>query len=491
MQTEELIQQPASKKVFPLTRGQRRFVILASLLVGDFTAVIISFYLAYQLRFIILDYPSFELNVTHYQQVIGLALPIWMVLFWVYQLYSTKVLFGGLEEYTRLFNTITTGAVTLIVIDFMFHRHESISRGWLIALWVIALLLCGGFRFAFRHWVFFLRRHGHLLTPAVIVNADGEGLMMLEQLKQWHNSGLRVRGFLDERLPIGKQIQEDITILARCDDLEEIIKTYNIEEVIVATGSLNREQLVNIYRIISGLPEVKLRFSSGLFEMISTGLHIKEMAHVPLIEVNKVRIMGLNALLKSIMDYVGAAFLLVFLSPFYAVISLLIHRDSPGPVIYKHQVIGLNGELFNAYKFRTMHNNGNEVLNANPILRKKFEENFKLKDDPRITRIGRFLRRTSLDEMPQLLNVLMGQMSLVGPRFISPPEIHKYGKWGMNLFTVKPGLTGLWQISGRSDVNYEERIRLDMYYIRNWTIWLDIYILLSTIPAVLSRKGAY
>ena len=138
-----------------------------------------------------------------------------------------------------------------------------------------------------------------------------------------------------------------------------------------------------------------------------------------------------------------------------------------------------------------MYNNGDEILQAYPELVIELEREHKLKTDPRITRVGAFLRKYSLDELPQLFNVLLGQMSLVGPRMISPPEMTQYGKWGMNLLTVRPGITGLWQVSGRSDVSYEERIRLDMYYIRNWTIWMDIYLLLATIPAVIKKKGAY
>jgi len=153
--------------------------------------------------------------------------------------------------------------------------------------------------------------------------------------------------------------------------------------------------------------------------------------------------------------------------------------------------MGTNGKQFDAFKFRTMALNGDEILAAYPELKQQLEHEYKIKNDPRVTRIGKFLRQYSLDELPQLFNVLLNQMSLVGPRMISPPEMDQYGSWGMNLLTVRPGITGLWQTSGRSDVSYEERIHMDMYYIRNWTIWNDLYILLTTIPAVIRKKGAY
>jgi lipopolysaccharide/colanic/teichoic acid biosynthesis glycosyltransferase len=153
--------------------------------------------------------------------------------------------------------------------------------------------------------------------------------------------------------------------------------------------------------------------------------------------------------------------------------------------------MGLNGRQFDAFKFRTMDVNGDAILDSHPDLKAELALNHKLKDDPRITRVGGFLRKYSLDELPQLFNVLKRDMSLVGPRMISPAEMDEYNQWGINLLTVKPGITGLWQVSGRSDVSYEERVRLDMYYIRNWTLWLDIQLLLETFPAVLNERDAY
>ena len=154
-------------------------------------------------------------------------------------------------------------------------------------------------------------------------------------------------------------------------------------------------------------------------------------------------------------------------------------------------MVGVNGREFDALKFRTMRVNGDEILEQHPDLKKELSKNHKLKNDPRITRIGHFLRKYSLDELPQLFNVLRGEMTLVGPRMITKAEMDKYQKWDLNLLTVRPGITGLWQVSGRSNISYEERVRLDMYYIRNWTIWLDIQLLIQTIPAVIKGRGAY
>jgi lipopolysaccharide/colanic/teichoic acid biosynthesis glycosyltransferase len=207
--------------------------------------------------------------------------------------------------------------------------------------------------------------------------------------------------------------------------------------------------------------------------------------------VNKVRLTGLDVAMKTLLDYGLTAPRLIALSPLVLALALWVKFDSPGPIIYRRRVLGAGAREFDAFKFRTMHVNGDEILAQYPHLQEELRRNHKLKNDPRTTRVGRFLRKTSLDELPQLFNVLLGQMSLVGPRMISPPELEEYGKWGTNLLTVKPGITGLWQVSGRSDVSYEERVRLDMEYIRNYSVWLDLQILFQTLPAILRGRGAY
>ncbi|MFC1997184.1 sugar transferase, partial [Chloroflexota bacterium] len=182
---------------------------------------------------------------------------------------------------------------------------------------------------------------------------------------------------------------------------------------------------------------------------------------------------------------------LILISPILLAIAIIIKLDSPGPAIHRRQVMGMNGTKFYAYKFRSMRNNGDEILENHPELKDELAKNHKLKNDPRITRIGHFLRKSSLDELPQLFNVLRREMSLVGPRMISPVEVEKYDQWDINLLTVRPGITGPWQVSGRSDISYEERVQIDMFYVRNWTIWLDLQILVQTVPAVFQSRGAY
>ncbi len=198
-----------------------------------------------------------------------------------------------------------------------------------------------------------------------------------------------------------------------------------------------------------------------------------------------------NRILKKFLDYIIVIPSIILIFPLFILIAILVKLDSPGPIIHRRRVLGLNGREFDAFKFRTMFVNGDEILARFPKLKAELDRNYKLKCDPRVTRVGTLLRKFSLDELPQLFNVLAQDMSLIGPRIITPDEISKYGRWGSTLLTAMPGLTGLWQVSGRSDTSYEERVNLDIQYIHNWTVWLDIKILFMTIPTVLKGDGAY
>jgi lipopolysaccharide/colanic/teichoic acid biosynthesis glycosyltransferase len=193
---------------------------------------------------------------------------------------------------------------------------------------------------------------------------------------------------------------------------------------------------------------------------------------------------------KSCLDYIGAGVLIVLLSPVFVFVGALVVLQSGWPVIYRRRVLGMRGE-FDAFKFRTMRPDADAVLASDPVLRAEFEQNFKLKRDPRLTRLGAFLRRSSLDELPQLFNVLKGQMSLVGPRMVTLAELEKYGEYKVLRLTVKPGITGYWQVHGRQEVHYDERVRMDMYYIQNWSLMMDLKILIKTPLKVLRKEGAY
>ena len=209
---------------------------------------------------------------------------------------------------------------------------------------------------------------------------------------------------------------------------------------------------------------------------------------------NKLK-MWWNLKIKRLMDMVIVCTGGIFLLPFLLFIALLIKLSSPGPVLYRHKRLGMNGKYFYAYKFRSMVVNAQErlqeLLESDTEIKKEWEQNHKLAKDPRVTGIGRFLRRTSIDEFPQLVNILKGEMSLVGPRPIVDDEVEKYGEDFNRVFSVKPGLTGLWQVSGRSDTDYNARVAYDTYYLQSWSGWLDLWVMFQTFGAIARGKGAY
>lgn len=478
-----------------LSRGVRWAIITAGLVVADILAINVAFWLAYIVRFSS-DLPVFYAdavpNFWFYEALVLLfILPLWLLIFASLGLYKKFNLLGGTREYDLVFRAVTMGLLPVMTASFLLPEFI-IARGWLLLAWIFGLAFVLVGRFTVRRIIYGLRKQGVFLSPAVIVGANQEGRWLAEQLLRAQTSGMKLVGFVDEKVPAGTIMFHNLPALGSVDQMDKIIARYGIEEIILATSAISsRDRMLQLFQRYSNTEAVDLRLSSGLYEIITTGLHVQEVGYVPLVNINKVRLTGWDSILKLALDYCLTIPGVIAISPILLFIALAVRLDSPGPVIYRRRVMGLNGKQFDAFKFRTMHINGDEILDQHPELKAELARTHKLKDDPRITRVGKILRKFSLDELPQLFNVLLAEMSLVGPRMIAPREMAQYNQWGVNLLTVRPGLTGLWQVSGRSDVSYEDRVRLDMYYIRNWTIWLDLQILFQTFPAVVKSRGAY
>lgn len=463
------------------------------LFISDLVFTGLAFWLAYSVRFN-LSIPLFQVDVVpEFPFYRGLSLLMTMILLFIYAssgLYQKRNLLGGFQEYALLFRATSIGIALIIITGFL-EPDFILARAWLLLSWLFAFVLVGSARFTSRRLVYKLRYHGYFLSPTVIIGANEEARSLAEQLVTWRTSGLHILGFVDDESRLGTAVHEKLQVIGTTGQLDELIRRYGIEEVVIATSALTRANMIDIFRRYGMDSRLNLRLSSGLFEIITTGLEVKEVAYVPLVRVNQVRLTGSDRLLKLLLDYCIALPAFIIILPMLALIGLVIKLDSPGPVFYRRRVVGLNGKIFNAYKFRTMHVNGDAILEQHPDLKEELARTHKLKKDPRVTRIGAYLRKYSLDELPQLLNVLRREMSLVGPRMITPEEMEEYAQWGTNLLTVMPGITGLWQVSGRSDISYAERVRLDMQYIRNWTIWLDLQLISQTPGAVLRARGAY
>lgn len=475
------------------SRFEDHWPVLAVVLIAlDALTLVVAFALAYVIRFHtgvpFMDIPPHSLEA--YASLAAWAIPVWLVLFGFHHLYDRQHLFVGFNEYVRVFHACTTGLLVVIVVNFL-DTTVFISRGWLLLTWLLLIGLTTGDRFLFRRALRALRRHGWLLTPTIVVGTNEEARAIAEQLIDDAGSGARIIGFVDNTLAPGTPVVGQLEVLTDQRGLPDVLRRSKVREVIVAPTALGREELLDLYRTLGHDEFVALRMSSGLFEILTTGVTVQEVSCIPLMTPRRVRITGADSLVKTTLDYALSVIGLLVLAPVLLLVGALIRLDSPGPIIHRRRVLGRTGKTFDAFKFRTMVVDADAVLDANPELRAAFASGYKLKDDPRVTRIGRFLRRTSLDELPQLVNVLRGEMSLVGPRMIAPDEIPRYGRWRHNLVTVKPGITGPWQVQGRGDISYEDRIRMSMQYIRNYTLWLDLEILLRTIGVVVMGKGAY
>ena len=476
-----------------LGRRQQWRLYQLTLIIHDVVLALVACWIAWGVRFDwALQYfqPDGVSAAPFYSSLFLVLTPLWVGLFAYSGLYSKHILLGGSQEYIRLFYAISIGMLLLIVLGFLVDGFV-FSRGWVVMAWGLATTLTIIGRFLLRRGVYALRRRGFFLTPAILVGSNAEALSLAQQLLSWETSGLALTGIVatDDNEITG--YTDDLPLLGTLDDLDPILHESDIGEIVLATSALSRKQMVMLFEQYGFDPRFNLRLSSGLFEVVTTGLAVQEMGYVPLITVNQRRLDAANQFAKRGLEIMVIMSALVILSPIWLLLALLVRLDSEGPILYRRRVMGVNGRTFDAFKFRTMVINGDEVLARHPELKATLERDHKLVDDPRVTRIGRILRRFSLDETPQLLNVLRGEMALIGPRMIHPKEMEKFGQWGLNLLTVRPGITGLWQVSGRSDLDYADRVRLDMHYIRNWSIWLDLYILVRTPIAMIKGEGAY
>jgi exopolysaccharide biosynthesis polyprenyl glycosylphosphotransferase len=454
--------------------------------------VLSGFWLAYLVRFqlgLTWFFQPESIPVAFYQSLSFLLSPLWVIVLSLFGLYDFRHLFSGMREYARVFNACTLGMMLLVL--YIFLVEEDIARGWVLLSWLMVSgsLLLG--RFSYRRLVQHMRSRGRFLTTVLVVGANEEGMAIAEQLSTNPKSGIWIAGVIDDYLKPDSELLPGVPVLGSTDVLATMVRNHGVQELIIASTALPREKLLQIFQTFGPAEDITIRLSSGLYELMTTTVDVQEFGNVPLMSVSKVRLTGGEIILKTLLDTLSSLAVLLVAWPVMLVIALAVKLNSPGPVFHRRRVIGVSGRPFDAFKFRTMYVDADDRLARNPELRRQFEQNFKLKDDPRVTGVGQFLRRTSLDELPQLFNVLLQQMSLVGPRMITEVERERYGKWQLNLATVKPGITGMWQVSGRSDVTYQERVTLDMYYIRNYSLWLDLHLLWQTIPAVLKARGAY
>jgi Undecaprenyl-phosphate galactose phosphotransferase WbaP len=341
------------------------------------------------------------------------------------------------------------------------------------------------------HWLLYKTRLGGIAT--VIYGSGSTGKLVVDCLLGNIRTGYVPILILDDK-PGGIDEYQGIPIIHDTSVGPEIVSKYHIKMALVAMPKLDNQELkrimnnsVSAFRHSAFIPD--------FFSAANIWMTVRDFGGVlGFITDNKLK-MSWNLQIKRLMDLAIVIIGGILILPFLLFIALMIKINSPGPILYKHKRLGMNGKHFYAYKFRSMVNDSQvrlqRLLESDPEIRKEWDTNHKIQQDPRITSVGRFLRRTSLDEFPQLINILKGEMSLVGPRPIVDEEVEKYGEDFKHIFSIKPGLTGLWQVSGRSDTNYNERVAYDTYYLQSWSSWMDLWILYMTFGAVVRGRGAY
>lgn len=457
------------------------------LVIADYIAIWLAEYTSYGLRDFLVPETHFHLSWLS----IHVIVPVVYILFLqLHHLYTRRMQFW--QVISGLFKSVFYAVALLIFFIYIAQTAASTSRLFVALLWLTSFFFLIAERYLVKH----ILGHFKLLQlPVLIMGAGKTAAIVLDYFK--HDTGVSYDfiGYLEDYTPEAK-VAAMMPHLGRFEDAEDVIRQTGVQHVMVIAPGLSNDAVQDIvYRVQPLVKKVAFIPDMGSLPLATLDTESLIDGHIVSFSFRNNLALWYNRAIKRIFDLVCTSAGLILGGPFLAVIALWIYIDSPGPVIFKHRRVGRNGKEFNCYKFRSMCVDADvklkELLARDPQARKEWETEFKLKNDPRITKSGAFLRKTSLDELPQLFNVLKGEMSLVGPRPIIQDEVPKYGPYIKDFYMVRPGITGMWQTSGRSDTTYEERVQMDTWYVRNWNVWFDIVLIWRTIAVVLKHKGAY
>lgn len=409
----------------------------------------------------------------------------YFVFLYRYKLFSFRSSSGLIDELYKMILSYSFAIVITIGVSFLL-KLTDLSRLVIISYWILAIVSSGFIRSIKRYVFIKMAIKGILSKNVVIIGAGKFGKSVMDEISNYSYLGYHIIGFLDDKEQTN---YKDYTYLGPISSLNKILKSHLIEELIITIPSERNivNQIISDFRKI----DINIKIVPDLYNLMMSTVQIGNINTLPVVTLVKTPMRGLGLCLKRIIDIFASCLILFLILPVFLITAVTIKLDSHGSIFYRQKRIGKNGKPFNMYKFRSM------VSNADHLQKELEDKNeadgiaFKIKDDPRITKIGRFIRKYSIDELPQLFNVIKGDMSLVGPRPPLPHEVEFYGDWEWRRLEVTPGITGLWQVSGRSDLSFQQWISLDIYYIENWNIALDIKILLKTIPVVLKGEGAY
>jgi len=425
--------------------------------------------------------------LTEYVRLGLITLPIWPVCFCRNRLYAARFVTRRAEEYRRIVRAVIA-AIVAMTFTATFLKLD-VARTWLVAVAVTALVLLCVERDIARRIFARQRAKGRLLRRVVVVGGNAEGTELCSMLSADPTLGYQIVGIVDDNSLNNGSGATSRSVLGTIEQTMEVVRRAGANGVIIAATAID---LAASNRLIRQLTDagIHVELSSTLLDIASNRLTVRPLGRFPVVYVEPVMRRGWRPVAKRCFDLVLASFGLVLVSPVLLVSAIAIKLDSPGPILFRQQRVGRNGKRFWCLKLRTMVSDAEAKIDD---LRHRNEADgplFKIKDDPRVTRIGRFLRKSSIDDPPQLWNVVKGEMSLVGPRPALPREVDAWAAALHQRLRVRPGITGMWQVNGRSRSRFEDYARLDLYYVDNWSLVTDLMIMVKTLPAVLARKGA-
>ncbi|MGA1046458.1 MAG: sugar transferase [Minisyncoccia bacterium] len=455
----------------------------------DLILIILAGFLSYQIRissFAVEARPIvYNLSSSGYNSSVLVFALITIIILAFSGMYVTKRTSTIVVEFYRILISVSTTTLLIILYYFFSSRDIFSSRFLIISIWIlsITLLLLGRMTLHLIQDYITRNYKWGVHRIAVIKGNDIAGKLILDALNTKH-------GFSYQIIEIQKELN--------LKNLKHLIITKQIDEVILADTNIEQDKLIKINYLCEEY-KIDFQYVPNIFDMY-TQVEIKNLSGMLLFRIKRTTLEGWGSISKRIFDIIVSSLAIMILSPIYIVTIIAIKLDSPGPILYKNRRVGVGKKIFNVYKFRSMYqdlctdeNNTASIELEQKLLADKNTKSgplYKIKDDPRVTRLGKFIRKTSIDELPQLFNVLQGTMSLVGPRPHQPREVDKYKQHHKKVLTIKPGITGMAQVNGRSDLSFEEEVLYDTFYIENWSIWLDIIILIKTPWAVIAPRKA-
>lgn len=420
-----------------------------------------------------------------YRDVALVSLPLWLLAFHRYHLYSSRHVASARDEFKQVVHAVALGVV--LTGSVAYGLDQVVARRWLVLMLVLATIGVALERAMVRLGFARLRREGQLVRRVVVAGTGPEASSLVGMLNEQRQLGYRVVALLGDDPPQDPQLR-GLPLMDCSDDVGDKVRNAGAGGVLVATTDVGIKTSNRLIRTLTDAG-IHVEMSSSLKDIDAERLSVRPLGCFPMMYVEQVKRGGWRPAAKRTFDIAVSLVVLVCALPVLVVAALAVKLSSPGPVLYRQERVGWNGRTFRIFKFRSMYVDADERLRAlvdeipsGPVV--------KLQRDPRVTPVGRVLRKLSLDELPQLLDVLRGEMSLVGPRPEQPSEVALWTGDHFERLRVRPGLTGVWQVNGRSAAR-DDKDRLDLYYVDNWSFWRDVAILLKTIPVVLSSKGAY